>query len=179
MFYIIYRIYNIVFIICHLMWDFRFLPSLPEIVYVCHTETVSAFRQTIIFDSYTDGSKSMSSHKISASATKLYRNIMMPDALWGKSEQLAYFWVALLSCIHLTAELLCILPSLLSYYSSAHVEQMSNRMLQQGKWYSEWWMHVFYMNTYLVTCNPCVVVMCQNQTYYHFTLTHNVRKGKT
>lgn len=101
---------------------------------LCHTEIVSAFRQMIIFDSCTDGCKSMSSCKISASATKFYRNILMPDALFGRSEQLAYFWVAILSCVHLTAELLCTRPSLiLSYYSSAPHEQMSNRMLQSGR----------------------------------------------
>lgn len=34
----------------------------------------------ILFDSLADGWKSMSSHKICASATMFYRNIMMPDA---------------------------------------------------------------------------------------------------
>lgn len=79
-----------------------------------------------------------------------------------KSEQLAYFWIALLSCIHLTTELLCILPSLLSHYSSAPHEHMSNGMLQQGKWYSEWWarfLHESPIVTWTHTLLPAILVL--------------------
>ena len=34
------------------------------------------------------------------------------------------------------------------------------------------------VNAYLVTCNPRATIMCQNHTYYHFTLMHSMTKGK-
>lgn len=80
-------------------------PLLPEIVDMHHAEFVSVFRQMIIFASYADGTKSMSSHKTSASATKLYRNIVTPDALCGNSGQLVCVRVASVSCIYLGAQL--------------------------------------------------------------------------
>lgn len=101
-----YILYNLQY----LKWDIGFLPLLPESLCEC----VCLQTNDYFFASHADGSKSMSSHKISVSATKLYRTIMVPDALCGKSEQLAYFFVSLPSCIYLTTQLLRVVPSLLS-----------------------------------------------------------------
>lgn len=72
----------------------------------------------------------------------------------------------------------------LSYYSSAPHEQMSNRMLQQGRmaqWVMNASLHEFpimnmNMNTYLVTSNSCVTIMSQNNTFYYFTSTQKELK---
>lgn len=121
-------------------------------VYVCHADIVSAFRQIIISDSDTDGSESMSSHKISARATKLYRNTTVPETRAA---------CLFLSCIHPPAQLLCLLPA---YY---HLLTVSDRMLQQ-------WVMNYNMNT---RCNLCVTIVCQNHTYYCIRPTHNGTKG--
>jgi len=64
---------------------------------------------------------------------KLYRKFMMPAALCGKPEQLAYVSDASLSCIHLKNRTFVYTIPILIVLSFVHVEQMRNGMLQQGR----------------------------------------------
>lgn len=76
--------------------------------------------------------------------------------------------------------LLCILPGILCYYSSAHVEQMSNRMLQQGRMeervMNAAFLYVASIIAWTHTLYLCII-MCQNHTY--ISLSRTVwRKGR-
>ena len=117
--------------------------------------------------------------KVCASG-KLCAAIMMPAALCGKSEQLACSSDA---WIQPTTELLCVLPSLSSSYSSALLwSTWARGCCSRGELYTELWIYHFYINIQLyperTPCKPALLVLvsCLRCT---LTILHSCTERET
>lgn len=147
------KIYYLALIICNNKWEFWVFAALNSLC-MPHRDCL----MKIIFDSNTDGSKSMSSHKNQRQCHQKSRTACIFELPYHAASISQHNF-----CIYYAA-----------YYPITHLlyMRMSNRDLQQRKML-QWMMNASHESQSMAlthACYLCHPITCLNDTYFHFTI---------